>query len=139
MTSPPYTLKTAIRPGQPRAGGPVDLEIVLTNESRATARIGQRSLVFDWEYQLTRQDGAPVRMTRYGEEGRRSAEGGAPGAVLLTLAPGEQLKAQVPLHQIFDLTASGKYRLTVSRSLPAPGDGAWVEIRSAPLEFILTE
>ena len=139
MASQPYTLKTAIRTDQPRAGGPVELEIVLTNESRATARIGQRSVVFDWQYELTRQDGAPVPMTRYGEEGRRSAEGGAPGAVLLTLAPGQQLKAQVPLHQIFELSESGTYRVTVFRSLPTPGDGSWIEIRSARLDFLLRD
>ena len=139
MTSPPYTIKTTIRPEKLHAGAPIELEIVLTNESSTTARIGQRSQVFDWQYELTREDRAPVQMTRYGEEGRRSAEGGAPGAVLLTLAPGQQLKAQIPLHQVFDLSAAGRYQLTVFRSLPAPGDGAWIEIRSKPMEFTLLD
>ncbi len=135
----PYTLHTTIQSADPHAGGPVELEIVLTNQSNTTARFGQRSLVFDWQYDLTWQDGSPVAMTRYGEEGRRSAEGGAASAVLRTLAPGERLEAEIPLHRIFDLSTSGTYRLVVSRTLPAPGDGRWIEVRSAPIEFMLRD
>jgi hypothetical protein len=135
--SQPYTLSIALLPGELHAGGPVTLEIVLTNESTSTARIGQRSLVFDWRYELTWQDGSPVAMTRYGEQGQRSAEGGAPGAVLRTLAPKEQLKAEIPLHRIFDLSTSGSYRLVVARDLPPPDGGAWIAVRSSPLDILL--
>jgi hypothetical protein len=137
MMTQPYALQATIQQAEPHAGGPVGLDIVLTNRSNVTARVGQCSLVFDWTYDLTWQDGSPVAMTRYGEEGRRSIEAGAAGAVLRTLAPGEQLKAAVPLHRVFDLSTSGIYRLVVSRSLPSPGGGDWIDVRSPPLEFLL--
>jgi hypothetical protein len=139
MTTQPYTLHTAIRPDEPHVGGPVELEIVLVNRSNATVHIGQRSVVFDWRYELIREDGSPVAMTRYGEEGRRSADGGPPGAVLLTLAPGEQLKAKIPLHEVFELIRPGRYRLVVSRTLPSPHTGAEIEVRSAPFQFTVRE
>jgi hypothetical protein len=133
----PYSLRVALKPGELRAGAPLFVEVTLRNLSRSTARIGQSSLLFDWRYELTWQDGAPVAMTRYGTEGRRSAESGTPGAILRTLAPGEELKAEVPLHRIFDLSISGRYRLVVSRQLPPPEGGAWIEVRSEPLAFTL--
>lgn len=139
MTTEPYTLQTTIRTHEPRAGGPVELEIVLTNRTNNTVRIGQRSVVFDWRYDLAMEDGSPVSMTRYGEEGRRSAESGPPGAVLRTLAPGERLEANIPLHEVFELTRPGKYRLVVSRTLPNPQTGASIDVHSAPLEFALAE
>jgi hypothetical protein len=67
-----YSLEIAIQP-KPRVGGPVQLQIVLTNKSNATALFGQTDLMFDWRYELTSGDGSPVPMTRYGEQGRRSA------------------------------------------------------------------
>jgi hypothetical protein len=131
-----YALLISIQPMDPRVGDPIEIRIVLINRSSVTVRFGQRSLVFDWRYELTGQRGSPVAMTRYGEEGVRAMEG-PPAAVLRTLGPGERLEAAVPLHEIFDLAAPGWYRLVVSRSMPVPGEGTWTEVRSASLEFVL--
>jgi hypothetical protein len=56
----PYTLETAIQPDQLHVSGPVKLKIVLTNRSNATVRIGQRSTIFDWQYELTNEGGSPL-------------------------------------------------------------------------------
>jgi hypothetical protein len=136
-TMQPYLLQAVLRPDQPRVGEPLELDIVLVNQSNTTVHIGQRSLVFDWRYDLTDQNGSPVARTRYGEEGQRSAEAGTAGAVLLALAPRGQLKAKISLHEIFELTKAGKYRLVVSRTLPNPDTGTAIEVRSAPIEFAL--
>jgi hypothetical protein len=137
MTTQPYTLEADIRPRQFHVGAPVEVNLALVNRSNVTIQIGQRSIVFDWHYDLTHEDGSQVPMTRYGEEGRRSIESGPPGAVLRTLAPGERLTAAIPLHEIFILDQPGKYRLVVSRSLPDPQTRAWIEVRSAPVEFAI--
>lgn len=135
--SAPYALHIAIEPREPLLGGPIALEIALVNRTSETARIGQKSLVFDWRYQLATLDDTPVPLTRYGEEGRRAAESGAAAAALRLLAPGETLRMTVPLHDIFAITAPGAYRLTVCRTLPTPGGGPWMEVCSDPLEFHL--
>lgn len=137
MTTQPYTLEAEIRSRELHLGEPVELELVLVNRSNTSVQIGQRSLVFDWHYDMTREDGSSVPMTRYGEEGRRSAENGPPGAVLHILAPGNKLKATIPLHDVFELTKAAKYRLIVSRTLPDPHTQAWIEVRSKPVEFTL--
>jgi len=133
-----YSLKVSIASTTLRAAHPLDVRVVLKNVSSKEVQVGQRSLIFDYRYDLT-SNGAAVAMTRFGEQGQAAAKTGTASAALRVLAPGQELVTEVPLARIFDLSTAGKYRLVVARDLPMPPDGAWAELRSDPLEFELSD
>lgn len=133
-----YSLQVSVISPSRRAGYPLDVQIVLKNISSAAVQVGQRSLIFDYRYELT-SNGAPVAMTRFGEQGKLAASTGGAAAALRVLAPGETLSTEVALARIFDLSTAGKYRLVVLRDLPMPPNGTWAELRSGPLEFELSD
>jgi hypothetical protein len=72
-----------------------------------------------YSVEITGRDGRPAGPTAFGRELLKPER--HHGRIVLDLAPGQAVETDVPIGSIFDMRATGEYRVRVSASLPEDG------------------
>jgi len=139
VTAAPLVLSIAAQPPMVKSGRDIRVDVDLVNRSDQpiplSVTTGSGSAEFDYEINVTRQDGRPVERTDYGLSlagagtlvlgvGRRS----------LALRPGRSFQDYFTLNKIFDVARPGTYFVQIEPGLIA---GKTIATRSNKIKLVV--
>lgn len=92
----------------------------------------------DYEITVLDRDGNNVPLTRYGKHLANEADRFFL-RVVLAVEPGEELRDELHVNRIFDMTLSGQYFVNISRSVPKRVGDGFVKIESKRIAINVTD
>lgn len=140
-----WTRKTAAQDGvelsveverQSFAGGALPIRVTIRNNGKGKLRHVEPGIYQVFTIKVVDQDGAPVRMTRFGQ--KRLVGKGA-GGKTLTLSPGSHYAMVYNLSRLFDLSVSGHYSVNVRKTCYSLDMSQSVKLEVADVGFEVRE
>ena len=105
-----------------RAGSPVVLSLVFSNDGSAPVGFPRASMWFEYDYTVTSDAGQAVELTPFGQEKLRSMQ--EQGGTLLDVQPGGRMASTVEISSLYDLSRPGAYIISAAKTVSNhAGDG----------------
>jgi hypothetical protein len=130
--------QNAIQPGVPvwKAGGPIFVLVLMTNNSNRTVQFSFTNPGRDYEMDVRDASGKPVPESELLRQIKKSAQNGFIEGrnILVVLKPHETAQDTIGVSSFYDLSIPGKYSIKVRRVFPDVGKGF---VQSNCLEFTI--
>lgn len=109
-----------------RAGNSLVLKWRLKNVSKKEVRLRDTNLLIDYVIEILDEEGKPARLTPNGEK-MLMASRMLSHRSSVSLAPGEEMRKQIDITELYDLRRGPVYALTVERRIGSV-DGKAIEV-----------
>ncbi|BCM92343.1 hypothetical protein IAD21_04222 [Abditibacteriota bacterium] len=130
-----FALITSIDKASYKPTEPIILDMKLKNQRTTNVAYWTGSPFSIFNISVTAPNGAPASLTEYGKQKMGPITGSHFGRIL---KPGDEITGQFLLNRLYDMTLSGKYKISVVCDIPAQDEpNKWVKIASKTTTIVV--
>ena len=111
-----------------RAGSPVVLALVFSNDGPTPVGFPRASMWFEYDYTVSSGAGQAVELTPLGQEKLRSMQ--EQGGTLLDVQPGGRMASTVEISGLYDMSRPGTYVITATKTVPNRAGDGFIKVAS---------